>query len=301
MPDTSAITSRQYNSEADYALMRSLLVEIYALSGGKTYCSVGELDWWRGTDSDSNAVAHARLWMDGDQVVGITWPRRDEVDLMVHPDYKPIEDEMLAWAEQRLAAEGGEPLTLTAWPFDSDTTRIATMQRRGYQRGNQFFFYHIRDLENIPNEVRLPEGYAIRNVQGEADIEARVAVHRAAFAPSRMSLEKHRRVMALPTYRPDLDLVVVAPDGSFAAFCIVWYDAANRAGTFEPVGCHPDHQRRGLSRTLMYEGLRRLKQLGAQAAHVNSFDEPAAVGLYQAVGFRVIDRNYSWQKPPTYY
>lgn len=296
MQDTAAITSRQYTSEADYAMMRQLLIEIYPLNGGKAYCSVGELDWWRGTADDPYAAALSRLWLHGDQVVGIAWPRRDEVDLMVHPNYKPIEDEMLAWAEQRRVAEAGEPLTLTAWVFESDTARIDAMQRRGYQRGSRFLFYHLRDLENIPTEARLPEGYAIRNVQGEADLEARVAVHRAAFAPSRMSVEKHRRVMSLPTYRPDLDLVIVAPDGSFAAFCIVWYDAANRVGTFEPVGCHPDHQRRGLSRAMMYEGLRRLKQLGAQAANVSSHDEPAAVGLYRAVGFRMIDRNYGWKK-----
>ncbi len=297
MPDTGIITPRQYANEADYAMMRQLLVEIYALSEGKTYCSVGELDWWRGTADDPSAVANARLWLHGtDRVVGIAWPRRDEVDLMVHPEYKPIEDEMLAWAEQRRAAETDEPPTLTAWPFDSDAARIATMQRRGYLRGSQFFFYHIRDLENIPTEVLLPEGYAIRNVQGEADIEARVAVHRAAFAPSRMSVEKHRRVMSLPTYRSNLDLVVVAPDGSFAAYCIVWYDAANRAGTFEPVGCHPDHWRQGLGKAVMHEGLRRLKALGAQVANVSSHDEPAAVALYHAVGFRVIDRNYGWQK-----
>jgi hypothetical protein len=46
----------------------------------------------------------------------------------------------------------------------------------------------------------------------------------------------------------------------------------------------------------MYEGLRRLKQLGAQAAHVGSYDEAATMRLYQSVGFRVIDRNYAWVK-----
>lgn len=58
--------------------------------------------------------------------------------------------------------------------------------------------------------------------------QVNVAVHRNAFAPSRMTVEKYRRIMNAPTYRPDLDLVVVAPDGTFAAFCIVWFDEVNR-------------------------------------------------------------------------
>src|SRR5207248_840451 len=102
-----------------------------------------------------------------------------------------------------------------------------------------------------------PPGYALRHVRGEADLERRVAVHRDAFAPSRMTVAKHRAVMGAPTYRPELDLVAVAPDGSFAAYCIAWFDAANRLGVFEPVGCHSAHRRLGLATAVMREGLRR--------------------------------------------
>ena len=48
--------------------------------------------------------------------------------------------------------------------------------------------------------------------------------------------------------------------------CIVWLDSDNKAGLFEPVACLPDYRRRGLSRAMVVEGLRRLKALGAESA-----------------------------------
>jgi len=100
-----------------------------------------------------------------------------------------------------------------------------------------------------------------------------------------------------PTYRADLDLVVVAPDSSFAAFCLIWLDTANALGIFEPVGCHPDHQRRGLTRAVVEEGLRRLHGLEARTASVNSHrGDEAAARLYASTGFREIDCMEAWQK-----
>lgn len=98
-------------------------------------------------------------------------------------------------------------------------------------------------------------------------------------------------------YRSELDLVVTAPDGSFAAYCIAWYDAANRIGVFEPVGCHPAHRRQGLTKVLLFEGMRRLAGLGARAAFVGTNGtNVAAAALYSSVGFQLLDRKCVWEK-----
>jgi ribosomal protein S18 acetylase RimI-like enzyme len=103
--------------------------------------------------------------------------------------------------------------------------------------------------------------------------------------------------MDAPTYRADLDLVAVAPDGAFAAFGIVWLDIANRLGVFEPVGTHPAHRRQGLGQAILSEGMRRLQRLGARAVYVNSRGEDVAASrLYESVGFGLFDRNHAWKK-----
>jgi GNAT superfamily N-acetyltransferase len=102
-------------------------------------------------------------------------------------------------------------------------------------------------------------------------------------------------VQRAPLYRRDLDLVAVAPDGEIVSFCTAWYDDVTRSGTFEPVGTAPPHQRRGLGRAVMAEGLRRLKRLGATLACVSGFT-PAANRLYASLGFVEDSLLEPWRK-----
>ena len=96
-------------------------------------------------------------------------------------------------------------------------------------------------------------------------------------------------------YRRDLDLIAVAADGEFAAFATVWFDDVTRTGAFEPVGTAPEHQRKGLGKAIMTEGLRRLQHLGATLAYVGSFNT-AAHALYASVGFTRYDLSERWIK-----
>ena len=295
------LSARPFQDEHDYAAMRALAVEIYGLTCPPVYATVGDLDWWRATEDDPDAIFTARLWWDAGRLAGIAWPADDQVDLLAHPHYRMLEDEMLAWAEHRRGAaklDAGQQVTLKAWGYDHDAARNDLLRRRGYQREDTSLVTLGMPLGAALPEPLLPLGYTLRHVQGEADLERRVAVHRDAFAPSRMTIDKHRRVMQAPTYRPELDLVVVAPDDSFAAFAIVWLDERNRIGVVEPLGCHAHHRRRGLSRALLREGLRRLATLGATTAYVTTGgSNDAARQLYESVGFRVAGQNYAWTKP----
>jgi mycothiol synthase len=295
-------TSRPYAGEPDYALLRALLVEIERAEGSLVYCFLGDLDWWRFTEEQPDeAITATRLWFADEALVGFAWPRNDQVDLITHPAHRSAETEMLTWAEERLraATTPGETARLTAWSFEHHHERVALLRARGYERGAMHFNINARRLDEAPPAAPLPPGYRIRHVRGVEDVPARVEVHRSAFAPSRMTTAKHLAVMAAPTYRPELDLVVEAPDGSFAAYCLVWFNQANRTGEFEPVGCHADHRRKGLTTAVLFEGMRRLHALGATScAVVSSGEEKYAASrqLYSSVGFAVEGRIYAWER-----
>jgi mycothiol synthase len=286
--------SRPYAGETDYARMRELLVECCA-AGAPAYATLGDIDWWRFGHPDDGPVEAARLWWAGERLAGFAWPTEDEVDLVSHPDHRACEAGMLEWAE----AEGSSRNrpTIRAWGFTRDAARNDLLERRGYERTGKHLLFWRRDLGEPLPEPELPPGYVVRSVRGEEDLRERVAAHRDAFSPSRMTVEKYRAVMGAPTYRSELDLVVEAPGGAFAAFCILWFDERSRAGLFEPVGTRAGYRRLGLGKAVVLEGLRRLRRLGARAAYLNSEggNEPAE-RLYVSAGFRVLDRNYAWKK-----
>lgn len=299
-------THRPFADEADYARMRALVAATCALGGPPVYATAGDLDWWRCSDDDPDAIRLAELWFAGDDPIGIAWPADDWVDLIAHPHHRDAEAAMLAWAEARLlrrAPADGEPPTLRAWAYSGDAARTALLRGRGYTPGEGGLRLHEWRLDapaDPPPAPEMPRGYVARALAGAAEVEARAAAHRAAFGSTGYTAAKHRAILAAPTYRPDLDLVAAAPGGALAAFALAWYDPAARVGLFEPVGTDPGHRRRGLARALLHEGIRRLRALGARAAYVNSADdERPAVQLYPAAGFRLLDRNIVWRRTLT--
>jgi len=109
----------------------------------------------------------------------------------------------------------------------------------------------------------------------------------------------------MPQYDPQLDLMVMAPDGTPAAGCICWVDPVNRVGLFEPVGTRPQFRRQGLATALMLGGLQRLRERGIQVALVigahpgkeeKSTEFTSSRFVYEAVGFQLLRRLYTYHK-----
>lgn len=294
-------TSRPFNVRKDYPAMRRLLQTAYAITGPLVYATVGDLDWWRAGRENPGDWSFLRLWWDErGELGGFAWQGTNQVDLFSHPTRRRVEADMLAWSEEQRrekpAGEDGRRLW-RAWALTSDSSRQTLLGRNGYRRADDAFAFFSYPLEGEIPPSLLPEGFKIRPVAGKEEYPARVELHRQIFEPSRFTGTKYRAVRATPTYRADLDLVVVAPDGTLAACCIVWFDEANRIGEFEPVGCAPQFRRMGLTRALLLEGLRRLRRLGGRTGHLfaDTGEEPA-MKLYTSTGFREVDRVVAWEK-----
>lgn len=293
--------SRTFSDESEYDQMLQMVRDTFAESGLPSYCNLGDLEWWRASVSGGEGISACRLWFDDGRLIAFAWPSGEQTDLIVRPGFEAVEDAMIDWAEAHIRerTEGerksGEPIESLLIAAESDTARQARLERRGYRLSGYSYYERWRSLEGLIPQPKLPEGFAIRHITRDDELERRVAVHRDAFAPSKMSVEKHQAVRRAATYRPELDLVVTAPDESFAAYCLVWFDESNKVGLFEPVGCHSDYRRRGLAKAVMYEGMRRLQSLGAEQAVVNcKADSIHANALYDSVGTSVVDRDGDW-------
>jgi ribosomal protein S18 acetylase RimI-like enzyme len=135
---------------------------------------------------------------------------------------------------------------------------------------------------------------------GDRDAEHWVAVHCLAFPGSRFDAARRRRLTGVPPYRRDFDLVAEAPDGTFAAYCLGWYDELNATGEFEPVGAHPGHRGLGLASAVCIAVLHQFRAAGGRRAIVNARGDaayPAPLRLYQSLGFRPQARTTTYRQP----
>ena len=206
---------------------------------------------------------------------------------------------MIAVAEERLAVARDGARHLTVWAHQADNLRPAILARRGYRRGEWPEYQRRRALTGEMPFAPIPHGYTVRALAGDDELPARSWASWRGFHPDDpperyRGWEWYRNVQRCPLYRRDLDLVAVAPDGSIASFCTVWFDDVTRIGVFEPVATVPEHLRRGLARATMTEGLRRLQRLGATLATVGSYSEGAGA-TYASVGFVEYDLLERWE------
>ena len=281
--------SRPYESAADLRRMQSLQQRLWALEGERTHAHVGDLAWWTTMHVGRESEWRRRLWLEGDRCVAWAWlDGPASLDYEVHASHRggTLHDDVLDWFEDE--AEGP---TLQAWAMDGDSASEELLARRGFRRPEnaKSYVYFVLALRPEPDCCKVPKGFVLRTVSEAEDLAARVDVHRAVWEPSRVTEESYGNVMRTWPYRPDLDCVLEAPDGSFAAYVLCWYDKANRVGEFEPVGTHPDHRRRGFGAAVCKYALSRLSETGAQKAivYAGGRDEDAgARALYESVGFR---------------
>lgn len=256
---------------------------------------VGDLIWHRYVhDADeSRFFERVQIWEDNQsEILGYAIYHREDQLLcpLVRPDQKtntPLIESMIEWGEERLAtlSADGDPTTLNVEAFGGSSLE-ATLIDLGWQpTGDGSLLLFDRSLEQIP-VPRLPAGFVVRPLTGPDEYADRVAIHREAFDPSKFTLSAYQLLRDVAEYDPDLDLVAVAPDGTFAAYCITWFDPVNRTGFFEPVGARAAFRRQGLTQATLFTAMHRLAEMGATKVMVCSYsDTEPAQALYRSAGF----------------
>ena len=245
---------------------------------------------------------HVRLWHDAEgKLVGYAMLGVDPpYDWQVLPEqaWAGIEDAALEWAEARLSEVRQRdpsrwPDSLTAGARQDDARRIAFLEGHGFRRGEYAEVNLLRALDEPFGQTPVPPGFEIRAVTGVAEAPLRALAEHIVWQPwpcGNINGDDYVRLMGLPDYERELDVVAVAPDGTIAAYVNGWLDSVNHIGLLGPVGALPDYRRRGLTRAVLIECLRRMQARGMDRACVSTGeDNVPARRLYESVGFRVVN------------
>jgi predicted N-acetyltransferase YhbS len=287
--------------------MQAAIADAYAI----TSLRVGDLAWLRRYHTHRELSLSIRLWEDkAGRVVGWSYARSfGGFNLFVAPGLTPdtldvLLDEMLGeidTIERASKAAGDPPVALYTYGIDlsrSDEDRAvaAALERHGYTLRPGIGGVLTRSLDDLPAPM-LPPGYRLTSIQTREQVIGRVEAHRAAFAPSDLTLTQYERVRRTWPYQAALDRIVQTDDGEVVAFCTAWLDEANAAGLLEPVGTLPAHQRRGLARAVCLDALHALRAAGARTGQIG-FGTVAAEATYRSLGFEHLATEPVYRREP---
>jgi GNAT superfamily N-acetyltransferase len=275
--------SPSYDGNVDVETLRrmqAVTAETWRLEGPLAPQHVGDLAWMRFQHSGREREWRVRLWQQDGRDVAWGWLGLPDSLLYwcLHPDVRQsLAAEVLEWA-------GAGVVEVQS----TDEISRAVLEQHGYRLdpAARVLAVHHREIGDEP-PVEPPAGFRLRTVE-PGDLAVRVDLHRAVWAPSRVTEESYRNVQAAWPYRADLDCVVEAPDGTLVSYCLAWLDPDNRVGEFEPVGTLAQFRRQGLGAAVCRFALRRLAEEGATRAVVYAVLDPAnrgAKALYESVGF----------------
>lgn len=305
------ITDRPFAGEDDWHRIRHLMIETYPITPPAFNWEIRHWDgnrYHRGhvtLDDPQWQLIHLWETADGTLVGAAHIDGPGDAVLQVHPDYRAlIEDAMIDWTMDhiRTAYEEDPSRERTDYyVYDYDAARRMRLEARGFEQIPGHGVTRRLRLGHLPlPPVSVAEGYTLRttNPNDMADCQRIADTLNAAFNRDfHMAQDVWNFVQHAPCYRADLDLMMIAPDGTtLAAYVGVIYDEANRRGIFEPVCTHPDHRRKGLAQALMFEGLHRLRAAGATYVFVDTGSAVAANKLYQSIGFTEEYVGHVWRK-----
>ena len=225
--------------------------------------------------------------------------------------YRDIWVKAIEWYidhSKRTRQRPGEAVTLRICPRDVDKELMELVASCAFERV-RYSLRMARSLREPIPEPQLPGGFVIRHVEGGADREKWVTMRLDMFGKENTE-ENRQGVMRdchawvqYEGYIPELDLVVVAPDGSFVAFCGSSIDRRENEGTGRREGwtdaviTRQPYRRRGLGQALMLDVLRRMKDRNIDRALLATGSENMPMQrLARSIGYHTIHRVFVYEK-----
>ncbi|MBN1259372.1 MAG: GNAT family N-acetyltransferase [Anaerolineae bacterium] len=300
--------NRPYQSIRDLQAMSDLLAAVRPPAWLTEYPSLVDLQELFGQEG---TASRTRLWESPEQgLIGFALVDAYNnllFEVVDHPGREAVVTEMAAWGcevVRQAGASQDEPVTLDASCREDDGERLALLKRQGFLPVEGKTVVMVRALTGPAPAPRVPEGFAIRPLRGEAEVPALVALHHAAHSEAQLTVEERLSWMRVSEYDPALDLVVVSPDGELVAYCMASLSEEENArtgravGYTDPVATHPDFRRLGLARALLDHSARLLQARGMDFVELWTKDSNISMQRAAAsAGYRIAHVKLWFAKP----
>lgn len=229
---------------------------------------------------------------DNGKIVGLATYEHDlgEAYFCIDHDYAFLKPHIIDYAMQNLSFEGKLRITLP----DGDLGYQQAAIQKGFIPTKEKSSVALIDIHN--NSYDLPDGYTIMSfTDSRFNVDKYYEAIWKGFDNTRerneTELESMRNRTGFDAPHLDLDLriLVVAPNGDYAAHCGMWCLPGSEYAYVEPVFTLPEYRKMGLGKAAVLEGVNRCGKLGAKRAYVLSSQQ-----FYYNIGFYPVQNETWW-------
>lgn len=308
-----AIRTQSFSWDKDFERTRTFLADLLKSPNSFGHWVPSRLDNIRfgpcGTDYTDADIEGIRIWetvnnsedVSTSKIVAIAIPESAlNYYLHTHSEYRFLDEEIVQWIVNKgnQVKQKNQDAKINIFAIGTDEILNEQLSNQGFRNLGLYAYNRTRPLTQPDPEYTLPNGFKIRHVEGIVDYPNVLEVLGSVFPHCKKMTEKRFKLFTSASfYQKDLDLVVVAPDETFAAFCTVRLDPESRIGEFEPVGTHPNYRKLGLGKALLCEGLQRLRKYDPTMVCISgAATTEAANRLYDSIGFTEKVEVLQWQK-----
>ena len=314
------LTSRPYGGKSDLETIAHLLNICEAIDPPEEWPPLSEVRMqFESPPGSVDRERDLRLWEDmttgqlcacaglmipelGEELGGFLWFR-------IHPEfrYSICQEEIFPWAEARMrqvAEERNVAVTLLCGTRNDLLDRIAAIENNGFEIDCYCITMERSLSEPLPNP-EFPLGFTLSH-GAQQNATAWTELFNETFADhwnhhdKTVDFAQHERTQA--HYKPQLDLVAIAPDGTFAALCYGQIkptrDSCITEGWINMLGTRPAFRNKGLGKAILLAGIHQLKAEGIDKAmlYVDADNLSGALRLYQSVGFEAYSTQIAYSK-----
>jgi mycothiol synthase len=229
----------------------------------------------------------------------------------VHPMNQGfLETSILQWSKERMnevAKNNAISLKLHTHSSKNRSDRCFFLEKQGFTYERSFLTMTC-SLNQAFSPSSLPTGFRLQQLSGERDIKAWVEMFNESFIDHwdhhPLTVTTVESWLKNPHYKPEFNWVAVAPEGTFAAFCVGYINQEENArnganeGWIKLLGTRRGFRKLGLGRAILLNCMKQLQaekieqvKLGVDAQSLTS-----ATRLYEAVGFKPVNTWLSYFK-----
>jgi len=248
--------------------------------------------WQFGPYMSMENLSHIGIAEDDGVIVGLATYEGDigEAYFCIDDAYSHIKPLLVDYAMQNLSDNGKLKLSLP----DGDLSYQHIALQKGFIPTTEKSSVAMIDIGH--HSYTLPNGFSVISFADERfDIERYYNAIWRGFNNQRqrndkeMESMKKREGFDAPHLDLNLRILVVAPNGDYAAHCGMWCIADSKYAYVEPVFTLPEYRKMGLGKAAVLEGVNRCGKLGAKQAYVLSSQQ-----FYYRIGFYPIQNETWW-------